>query len=165
MRSQRSHGLVEETRRICAASYPYCSPLFRYGHQTAEKGLKKAYGKFFKGVRASKDMFERWQIKHYISCFEITHGINGFHPHYHVLLFVPYSLGKQSLPGIKQDMYKVWKDCCLKAGLDEPSEKHGLDLQAGNEAGAYVAKWGLEHEMTKGHIKRARKITAPRSIF
>ena len=130
-----------------------------------KKDLKKAYGKFFKGVRASKDMFERWQIKHYISCFEITHGINGFHPHYHVLLFVPYSLGKQSLLGIKQDMYKVWKDCCLKAGLDEPSEKHGLDLQAGNEAGAYVAKWGLEHEMTKGHIKRARKITAPRSIF
>ena len=130
-----------------------------------KKDLKKGLWQVFKGVRASKDMFERWQIKHYISCFEITHGINGFHPHYHVLLFVPYSLGKQSLPGIKQDMYKVWKDCCLKAGLDEPSEKHGLDLQAGNEAGAYVAKWGLEHEMTKGHIKRARKITAPRSIF
>ena len=37
-----------------------------------KKDLKKAYGKFFKGVRASKDMFERWQIKHYISCFEIT---------------------------------------------------------------------------------------------
>ena len=110
-------------------------------------------------------MFERWQIKHYISCFEITHGTNGFHPHYHVLLFVPYSLGKRSLPGIKQDMYKVWKDCCLKSGLDEPSEKHGLDLQAGNEAGSYVAKWGLEHEMTKGHIKRARKITAHRLIF
>ena len=122
-----------------------------------KKDLKKAYGKFFKGVRASKDMFERWQIKHYISCFEITHGINGFHPHYHVLLFVPYSLGKQSLPGIKQDMYKVWKDCCLKAGLDEPSEKYGLDLQAGNEAGAYVAKWGLEHEMTKGHIKKGKE--------
>ena len=122
-----------------------------------KKDLKKAYGKFFKGVRASKDMFERWQIKHYISCFEITHGANGFHPHYHVLLFVPYSLGKQSLPGIKQDMYKVWKDCCLKAGLDEPSEKHGLDLQAGNEAGAYVAKWGLEHEMTKGHIKKGKE--------
>lgn len=122
-----------------------------------KKDLKKAYGKFFKGVRASKDMFERWQIKHYISCFEITHGINGFHPHYHVLLFVPYSLGKQSLPGIKQDMYKVWKDCCLKSGLDEPNEKHGLDLQAGNDAANYVAKWGLEHEMTKGHIKKGKE--------
>lgn len=122
-----------------------------------KKDLKKAYSKFFKGVRASKDMFERWQIKHYISCFEITHGTNGFHPHYHVLLFVPYSLCKQSLPVIKQDMYKVWKDCCLKAGLDEPSEKHGLDLQAGNDAANYVAKWGLEHEMTKGHIKKGKE--------
>ena len=165
MRSQRCYGLVEETGRICAPAYAYCSPLFRYGHQTTEKGLKKAYGKFFKGVRASKDMFERWQIKHYISCFEITHGLNGFHPHYHVLLFVPYSLGKQSLPGIKQDMYKVWKDCCLKSGLDRPNEKHGLDLQAGNDAANYVAKWGLEHEMTKGHIKRARKIAVHLLIF
>ena len=45
--------------------YPYCSPLFRYGHQTVEKGLKKGLWQvFYKGVRASKDMFERWQIKH-----------------------------------------------------------------------------------------------------
>ena len=62
-------------------------------------------------------------------------------------------------------MYKVWKDCCLKAGLDEPSEKHGLDLQAGNEAGAYVAKWGLEHEMTKGHIKKGKENNRPRRYF
>ena len=148
---------MEETGRICAAAYATVPHYSDTDIKQLKKDLKKAYSKFFKGVRASKDMFERWQIKHYISCFEITHGINGFHPHYHVLLFVPYSLGKQSLPGIKQDMYKVWKDCCLKAGLDEPSEKHGLDLQAGNEAGAYVAKWGLEHEMTKGHIKKGKE--------
>ena len=43
-----------------------------------KKDLKKAYGKFFKGVRASKDMFERWQIKHYISCFEITPAAMDF---------------------------------------------------------------------------------------
>ena len=73
--------------------YPYCSHYSDTDIKQLKKDLKKAYGKFFKGVRASKDMFERWQIKHYISCFEITHGSNGFHPHYHVLLFVPYSLG------------------------------------------------------------------------
>ena len=101
-------------------------------------------------------MFERWQIKHYISCFEIyprqqwiSSSLSRF------LCLIP--LKKQSLPGIKQDMYKVWKDCCLKAGLDEPSEKHGLDLQAGNDAANYVAKWGLEHEMTKGHIKKGKE--------
>ena len=56
-------------------------------------------------------------------------------------------------------MYGVWKDCALKSGLSEPSEKHGLHLQAGNAAGNYVSKWGLEHEMTKGHVKRvSRKV-------
>lgn len=122
-----------------------------------KKDLKKAYAKFFKGVRASKDMFAKWRIEHYISCFEITHGSNGFHPHYHVLLFVPYSVGIGSHIGMEEDMYSVWKDCCLKAGLDEPSKKHGLDLQSGDYAADYVAKWGLEHEMTKGHIKKGKE--------
>lgn len=122
-----------------------------------KKDLKKAYSKFFKGVRASKDMFERWQIKHYISCFEITHGTNGFHPHYHVLLFIPYSVGITSHIGMEEDMYRVWVDCCEKAGLDKPSRKHGLNLRNGDYANNYVAKWGLEHEMTKGHIKKGKE--------
>ena len=67
--------------------------------------LKKAYSKFFKGVRASKDLFSKWQIEHYISCFEITHGENGFHPHYHILLFVPYSVGIGSHIGMEEDIY------------------------------------------------------------
>ena len=122
-----------------------------------KKDLKKAYSKFFKGVRASQNLFSKWMIEHYISCFEITHGENGFHPHYHVLLFVPYAVGIRSHIGMEQDMYAVWKDCCTKSGLDEPSEKHGLHLQAGNDAANYVAKWGLEHEMTKGHVKKGKK--------
>ena len=122
-----------------------------------KKDLKKAYSKFFKGVRASQNLFSKWMIEHYISCFEITHGENGFHPHYHILLFVPYAVGIRSHIGMEQDMYAVWKDCCTKSGLDEPSEKHGLHLQAGNDAANYVAKWGLEHEMTKGHVKKGKK--------
>ena len=119
--------------------------------------LKKAYSKFFKGVRASKDLFSKWQIEHYISCFEITHGENGFHPHYHILLFVPYSVGIGSHIGMEEDIYTVWSDCCQKSGLDAPSRKHGVNLRNGDYANNYVAKWGLEHEMTKGHIKKGKK--------
>ena len=126
-----------------------------------KKDLKKAYSKFFKGVRASQNLFSKWMIEHYISCFEITHGENGFHPHYHILLFVPYAVGIGSHIGMEQDMYAVWKDCCTKSGLDEPSEKHGLHLQAGNDAANYVAKWGLEHEMTKGHVKKGKRKSHP----
>ena len=43
-----------------------------------KKDLKKAYGKFFKGVRASKDMFERWQIKHYILALKLPTAAMDF---------------------------------------------------------------------------------------
>ena len=102
-------------------------------------------------------MFKRWMIEHYISCFEITHGSNGFHPHYHILLFVPYGVPHQTLLAMRDDMFSIWSDCCTKAGLDAPSYKHGLDLQPGDKAGDYVAKWGLEHEMTKGHVKKRKR--------
>ena len=110
-------------------------------------------------------MFSKWMIEHYISCFEITHGDNGFHPHYHVLLFIPYSIGVGSLSLMQADMFKVWEHCCLKAGLGAPSQQHGLHLQAGNEAGNYVSKWGLEHEMTKGHVKKGKDSRTPFDIL
>lgn len=54
-------------------------------------------------------------------------------------------------------MQKPWSDACLSAGLDEPSKEHGAMIQSGNSAGDYVSKWGLEHEMTKAHIKEGRE--------
>ena len=130
--------------------------------------LRKAYGKFFKGNRASQALFSNFRIEHYISAFEVTHGQeNGFHPHYHVLLFVPYQLNETSMGLMQQTMFNVWQDCCTKAGLPAPSAEHGLHLQGGNKAGEYITKmglaeyekntWGLEHEMTKGHVKKGKK--------
>ena len=75
-----------------------------------KKDLKKAYSKFFKGVRASKDMFERWQIKHYISCFEITHGENGFHVRiitFSYLFLIPLVLA----------LILAWKKIFIRFGL------------------------------------------------
>ncbi len=49
-----------------------------------------------------------------------------------------------------------WQAACFSAGVPVPNE-HGLDLVAGNKAAAYVSKWGLEEEMTKGHLKKGKK--------
>ena len=32
--------------------------------------------------------------------------------------------------------------------------QHGLDIRDGTYAQEYISKWGLESELTKGHIKR-----------
>ena len=103
-----------------------------------------------------------------IRALEVTHGRksahnNGWHPHYHVLLFnglEPHLMRFKAL--LDEEMrewtlrlYAVWARVCVKAGLGEPSLQHGLKLDDGSRAAKYVSKWGLEDEMTKGHTKKA----------
>ena len=56
----------------------------------------------------------------------------------------------------KTRLYLRWDAYCQKAGLGSPSFQHGIDLRDGSFASNYVAKWGLEDEMTKGHIKKGK---------
>ena len=88
-----------------------------------------------------------------IRAFEVTDGDNGFHPHFHVLLFAQPTFTSQSF----QAAYlPLWQDACVKSGLPCPSEVHGLKVDDGAKAEKYVTKWGLEDEMTKGHTKTSK---------
>ncbi|MED1409468.1 hypothetical protein [Bacillus paramycoides] len=52
----------------------------------------------------------------------------------------------------------MWKKACEKFGLST-SYKYGLDLQDGDEAQNYLSKhgtWGLDQELSKAHIKKAK---------
>jgi hypothetical protein len=52
------------------------------------------------------------------------------------------------------DLSVLWIKACTKAGLSAPSMTHGLDIRDGNYANQYVAKWGLDYELSKGHVKK-----------
>lgn len=88
-----------------------------------------------------------------VRVLEVTHGRNGWHPHFHVLLFVAPGKNPEEVQAI---MTPVWQSACVKRGLPRPSDEHGVDVRGGHEAASYAAKWGLEHEMTKGHLKAPR---------
>lgn len=96
-----------------------------------------------------------------VRALEITHGRgrgarnNGWHPHYHVLLFASAGFDQAQLTDFRVRFYLSWSKACVKAGLGLPTYDHGLRLDDGQKASAYVSKWGLENEMTKGHIKKA----------
>jgi len=106
-----------------------------------------------------------------IRALEVTHGRrseqnNGWHPHYHVLMFQGVGVDLARFDGPQMGdwqvrLYLVWAACCVKAGLGEPSYAHGLKLDDGSKAAKYVSKWGLEDEMTKGHTKKAIKGETP----
>lgn len=90
-----------------------------------------------------------------IRVLEVTHGQNGWHPHFHVLLFVS---GGMTLQQVADIFRPLWQDACKKVGLPRPSDEHGLRVDGGEKAASYASKWGLEHEMTKGHLKRSRSV-------
>lgn len=115
-------------------------------------GQKKALA-YLWGDRKPKEHLQSLnKIGHIIST-EVTHGKNGWHPHFHVLLFFAQSINIKSLMLF---LALQWQHCCKKAGLKIPSIEHGCDLQDGTYAEQYISKWGLEDEMTKGHIKKGR---------
>jgi len=100
-----------------------------------------------------------------IRALEVTHGRksaqnNGWHPHYHVLMFQGVGVDLARFDQAQRKDWQVrlylrWAARCVKAGLGEPSFAHGLKLDDGSKAAKYVSKWGLEDEMTKGHTKKA----------
>ena len=90
-------------------------------------------------------------VVHKVRSFEVTYGDNGWHPHFHILMFNKYILVSADL---RKNLSELWIKACVRAGLSAPSMKHGLDLRDGEYASEYVSKWGIEHELTKGHIKR-----------
>lgn len=116
-------------------------------------GQKKAL-KYLWSDRKPKEHFaELGKIGH-ITANEVTHGKNGWHPHMHILLFFDAAVDIKEL---QMFIAKYWQHCCKKANLKKPSLDHGCDITDGSFADRYVSKWGIEEEMTKGHIKKGRE--------
>lgn len=115
--------------------------------------------------RAVRKVFSEMGVLGQIRALEVTHGRrsdlnNGWHPHYHLLLFCGsgVDLARFDVPQMHDwsvRLYLRWASCCEGAGLGMPSFAHGLKLDDGSKAANYVSKWGLEDEMTKGHTKKA----------
>ncbi len=87
-----------------------------------------------------------------VRAWEVTDGVNGFHPHFHALLFIDSGMTPEQV----QALYSpLWQKNCRSLGLPEPSDAHGCRVDNGDKAAEYVGKWGLDYELTKGHIKKA----------
>lgn len=135
-----------------------------FGDQLAEllAGQAKALS-YFNGDRASRKVFSAMGCIGQIRAAEVTHGRlrrvnNGWHPHYHILLFARAGV---DLAAFQQQLAERWISACGRAGLKLPSLEHGVKLDNGDFAADYAAKWGLDHEMTKGHIKKAKDGETP----
>ncbi len=158
-RRQDLKKAIEEWRKQSGAVYllTLTNP-HHHGDNLLEllAGQKKAIT-YLWGDRKPKEMFNVLGKVGHIIASEVTYGENGFHPHYHVLLFFKGNINYKALQSF---IALQWQNCCKKAGLKIPSIEHGCDIQDGTYADRYISKWGLEDEMTKGHTKKGREGSA-----
>lgn len=109
-----------------------------------------------------------------VSSLEVTHGANGWHPHLHMLVFVRRALTEDEAeelrsgfrPGERSEKVGGWIGQLFKTGLADHGQladlkEHALDLRGGEDAAAYVVKygreeqWGITSELTRQHAKEA----------
>lgn len=147
--------------------------------------ITKALVHFWEGNPAKK-FRNKYGIVGNIRSFEVRYGGNGWHPHFHIIIFSERPLPRTKFKVIanrrtvleeQEDgwnwILNRWQTMCAKAGLNEPNH-YGMDIQDGTQAGEYITKfgsdgeiletksgkavtWDVADEMTKGNTKQGRK--------
>ena len=85
---------------------------------------------------------------------ELTHGRNGWHPHFHLVLMLEAGEGE----GIElvESLRDEWLHQLNLVGLDglsDAARKRAFDVRGADQAGDYITKWGAAEEMTLAEKK------------
>lgn len=140
---QMGGGILFLTQTIPHYAYNRLKPLLdKFGHARLIMRNRATWRTWAKSVG----------LQGIIKALEITHTKNGWHIHTHELLFVR--------PGLDcfveaERLLPFWQSACVITALPEPNG-HGLTVEDGSKASAYVTKWGIEDELTKAHIKKSK---------
>jgi len=118
--------------------------------------------------RAGRDFWSYHRIVGSIRALELTHGVNGWHPHLHVLFFLGDDV--KIIP-FEQDLKSLWSSALSRSGK-YASWSHGVDVRFTDaHVAEYVAKYGKEpnwtvaHEVAKAPAKMGRDSRSPLQLL
>jgi hypothetical protein len=111
--------------------------------------------------RRYRALFVRYEVSHTVRGLETTWGYaNGWHPHFHILLFLPST---RNIDPMADEFFTMWSAALGRVGLAADRE-HGVKLQATTGAiGDYVSKygkskWSAADELARANTKRGRGV-------
>lgn len=169
--------ITERRRRelTLAAAREDLSPLlltFTLRHNKRDS-LDRLLAALLEAIRAFKSgawwqkFVQRYGVAGSIRSLEVTHGVNGWHPHCHMMLLVYGAVPPDHLlEKLESEVKAHWLTVVERQGADA-DWWHGCDVRtADRDVQDYIAKfgrepqdmgWTPEHELTKAHVKRAGK--------
>jgi hypothetical protein len=89
---------------------------------------------------------------------EATHGRNGWHPHFHLLMVMRADNEAEAIEAV-QWIREAWLEQLEGVGLDGTSPaaiRRAFDVQGAAQAGSYVTKWGAAEELALSGAKTGR---------
>lgn len=130
--------------------------------KTLLKKMSKAKHSLWTNRNSREYLADQFPMLGHITATEVKYSDNnGFHPHFHILCFLDKQYSKEDLQTIESELYELWADKCLKAGLGKPNRRNGIDLKMGSNnedmLADYISKWGMAEEMTQAHLKVGKK--------
>ena len=111
-----------------------------------------------KDQRFWKEARKAGEIAGGITGKEVTDGDNGWHPHLHVLLYLMKGLSVARLCELWNSIETYWRARAERDGFR--AGDHAVDVRIAHHArvaGEYIAKFGVEWELTHGHTKQGKK--------
>lgn len=108
-----------------------------------------------KSGRAWQSLKNKYGIIGSVRTLEVTHGVNGWHPHVHEIEFFSRHLGDTEREQLRADLFDLWHAACARVGLGLPDEEHGVDVRGASHAAQYVGKWGFASELCRPAAKRS----------
>lgn len=129
-----------------------------------ERGLRKAFDRAFSG-RWYQDFKHEWFMVGKITARETTRGVNGWHPHLHVLAFFERDYDTVTLMAMHAAISRRWREKAKFSGFSA-SQQYGVDVRnAKSDIASYIAKfgrepadysWSAEHEMSLHVYKKPK---------
>ncbi len=106
--------------------------------------------KQMKTSNAWKALNKRHLTGGFAKAVEITHGANGWHPHFHLILMTNAD-DEDHAAELVETLRADWLHQLNRVGLDGKSKaarERSFDVRGAQEAGDYITKWGAAEEMT-----------------
>jgi hypothetical protein len=103
-----------------------------------------------------------------ITALEVTYGLNGWHPHLHVLEFFDREVLLENFAALNYEYYRHSESFYSRHGFDGLSQLHGVKVDQVTFGAAVLARYvtklqegseiqsGIGHELTRMDLKRGR---------